>query len=50
MKEYSFRVKLNNQTEINATFHAKNEDEAWIMIKRQYPPIKGFTYELINIY
>ena len=49
MKEYNFRVFIQNRTEISTTLHAKNEEEAWIMVKRQYPPAKGFKYELINV-
>ena len=49
MKEYNFRVYIENRTELNTTLHAKTEDEAWIIVKRQYPPAKGFKYELINV-
>lgn len=48
MSEYNFKVFIENKIEINTILHAKNEDEAWIMVKRQYPPVKGFKYELIS--
>jgi len=48
MNEYNFRVFIENRVEINTTFHAKNEKEAWIMVRRQYPSAKGFKYELLK--
>ena len=49
MKEYNFRVYIEDRTELNTTLHAKNEDEAWMFVKRQYSPAKGFKYELIDV-
>lgn len=49
MKEYNFRVYIEDRTELNTILHAKNEDEAWMFVKRQYSPAKGFKYELINV-
>lgn len=48
MKEYTFRVFLKNEEVASISFDAKSEEDAWIMIKHTYPPIKGFTYKLEN--
>jgi len=35
------------RTEIRTDFHARNDQEAEILVRQQYPPAKGYTYEKI---
>ena len=46
MKEFNFRVFLGNEEVANIDIDAKDEKEANIIIKRQYPPSKGFKCKL----
>lgn len=48
MKEYIFKIFLENKEVASISFDAKSEEDAWIMVKRNYPPSKGFTYKLEN--
>ena len=50
MKKYSYKVILIDnkgevKTEINTDFHARDDAEAEILVRRQYPPAKGYIYE-----
>lgn len=54
MKEYIYNVFLKNiegeiTKQITTIFHAKNDVEADIIVKRQYPTAKGFMHEKINV-
>ena len=52
MKEYSYKVILKDdkgdiKTEIRTDLHAKDDIEAEILVRRQYPPARGYIYERI---
>ena len=49
MKEFVFKVFLGNEEIANMEIDAKDEREANIIIKRQYPPVKGFKCKLVNV-
>lgn len=48
MKIFNFVIFLGDKKVINMDINARDEKEAVIIVKRHYPPAKGFKYELIN--
>ena len=48
MENFNFKVLLQNEEVANTQIRARSEADANIIVRQQYPPAKGYTYELIN--